>query len=282
MKLIADSGSTTTLWRVIKNNGEVAMEVVTKGINPYFQTRLEIEEEIQFQLLPKFPYYFHIDSVFFYGSGCTPAKIPFIKNILEGCFIKHIEVSSDLLAAARAVCGHHKGIVAILGTGSNSCYYNGDIVEDNVSPLGFILGDEGSGAALGKALISLLFKQRQYASLKQTFLDEMNFSEHHIVEYVYKAPFPNRFLASLSPFILNHMDHPAIYQMVLDVFQSFIDLNLKQYAQIDEYPIHFVGSIAYHFRDYLEEALRASGVKMGTIVKDPMEGLTAFHSNQSL
>lgn len=278
MKLIADSGSTTTLWSAIKDNGELAMEVATKGINPYFQTRQEIEEEIQFHLLPKFPYYFKIDSLFFYGSGCTPAKIPFIKNILEGCFFKHIEVESDLLAASRAVCGHEKGIIAILGTGSNSCYYDGYSVVDNVSPLGYILGDEGSGAALGIALISMLFKKKQYVSMKNEFLKEMNLTAPKIVESVYQKAFPNRFLASFTPFILAHMYDPAIHQMVIEVFKLFINLNLRQYSQINDYPVHFVGSVAYYFKDYLEEALQECGVKMGKIVKDPMAGLIVYHS----
>lgn len=278
MKLIADSGSTITLWKVIKDNGQVAMELATKGINPYFQTRQEIEEEIQFQLLPKFPYYFDIDSLFFYGSGCTPDKISFLENILEGCFIKHVEVASDLLAAARAVSAYEKGIIAILGTGSNSCYYDGYSVVDNVSPLGYVLGDEGSGAALGKALISMLFKRREYASLKNQFLKEMNLTVPSLVESVYRKPFPNRFLASFTPFILNHIEYPAIHQMVIQVFKSFINLNLKQYSQIDDYPVHFVGSVAYYFKDYLEEALQECGVKIGKIVKDPMDGLVLYHS----
>jgi len=278
MKLIADSGSTTTLWRVIKDDGKVAMELATKGINPYFQTRQEIEEEIQFRLLPKFPYYFHIDSIFFYGSGCTPDRIPLVKNILEGCFVKHVEVASDLLAAARAVCCNEEGIVAILGTGSNSCCYDGHSVTDNISPLGYILGDEGSGAALGKALVSMLFKERQYALLKSQFLKEMNLTIQKVLESVYQNKFPNRFLASFTPFVLNHIEHPAIHSMVVQVFKSFINLNLRQYAQINNYPVHFVGSISFYFQDYLKEALEEYDIRLGNIVKDPMDGLTMYHS----
>jgi len=181
-----------------------------------------------------------------------------------------------MLGAARGLSGRNPGIVCILGTGSNSCYYDGDKIVSNVSPLGFILGDEGSGAVLGKRLVGDLLKNQLPAGLKEKFLQEFDLTPALIIERVYRQPFPNRFLASLSPFLLRNMEEPALRSLVFDSFCSFLTRNVMQYGY-KQYPVYFIGSIAYHYREILEEAILASGMQSGGIMQNPMEGLVKYH-----
>ncbi|MDR1368946.1 MAG: ATPase [Dysgonamonadaceae bacterium] len=275
MILIADSGSTKTDWCVVKQ-GEKLQRVVTKGMNPYFQSEEEIGNEIQTVLLPELKAT-TFDALYFYGAGCLPEKIPMMQNVLgKQLDVKTIEVNSDMLAAARGLSGKNPGIVCIMGTGSNSCFYDGEKITANVSPLGFILGDEGSGAVLGKLLVGDLLKNQLPAGLKEKFLQQFALTPALIIERVYRQPFPNRFLASLSPFLAQNLDEPAINTLVLNAFKAFLTRNVKQYDH-QRFPVHFIGSIAYHYKEILEKAILECGMQLGKIRQSPMEGLAEFH-----
>jgi len=277
MILIADSGSTKTDWCVAEQ-GKQLRQVTTQGINPYFQSEDVIEEEIRSTLLPILKIQ-TFDALFFYGAGCLPEKISMMHNTLGKYFeIKKIEVNSDMLAAARGLCGKNPGIVCILGTGSNSCYYDGEKIVSNVPPLGFILGDEGSGAVLGKLLVGDLLKNQLPAGLKEKFLQEFELTLGTIVERVYRQPFPNRFLASLSPFLLRNIQEPAVHSLVFNSFHSFLTRNVKQY-DYKHFSVFFTGSIAFHYRKILEEVILATGMQLGGIMQQPMEGLVKYHTN---
>lgn len=278
MILLADSGSTKTDWCVV-DGGKTIKQVKTGGTNPFFQTEDEIAAEIESALLPELPTS-QIDDVYFYGAGCTPEKQP----ILAGALTRHLqiagrcEVASDMLAAARSLCGHRPGIACILGTGSNSCAYDGEKITHNVSPLGFILGDEGSGAVLGKLLVGDILKRQLPQELIDRFEEKFHLTNAEIIERVYRQKLPNRFLASLVPFLSENLAHPAIRTLVETSFRSFLCRNVKQYAGWESLPVGFVGSIAYYFRVPLEEALRQEGMTMGRVIQAPMEGLVAYHT----
>ena len=191
---------------------------------------------------------------------------------------KTVEVHTDLLAAARALCGRTPGIACIMGTGSNSCYYDGTEIRDNVSPLGFILGDEGSGAVLGKILIGDILKNQLPADLCRKFLTQYELDRLTIIRRVYKEPQGNRFLASVTPFLLENIDRREIHDLVLNSFKSFFIRNIAQYKGYRELSVNFIGSIAHYYRPVLEEAAAACGCRVGTIIKSPMEGLIKFHT----
>jgi len=275
MILIADSGSTKTDW-CVSAQGKQLQRITTQGINPYFQSEDVIEQEIRSSLLPELPTH-TFDALHFYGAGCLPEKIPVMQSVLNRCLeVKTIEVNSDMLGAARGLSGRNPGIVCILGTGSNSCYYDGVKIVGNVSPLGFILGDEGSGAVLGKLLVGDLLKNQLPAGLKEKFLSEFDLTPGMIIERVYRQPFPNRFLASLSPFLLRNIEEPAVRSLVFNSFRSFLTRNVMQY-DYKHYPVYFIGSIAYHYREILEEAVLAVGMQLGGIMQNPMDGLVKYH-----
>jgi N-acetylglucosamine kinase-like BadF-type ATPase len=189
-----------------------------------------------------------------------------------------VEVYTDLLAAARGVCGHNPGIACIMGTGSNSCFYDGQHIVHNVSPLGYILGDEGGGAVLGKLLVGDLLKGMMSEELKDKFLKQFNLTPAQIIDRVYRQPFPNRFLAGLSPFLAENIHEPEIYTLVLNSFKSFIVRNVMKYDYYT-WPVHFIGSIAYYYKEILAEAASETGIRMGMVSKSPLQGLVAFHSS---
>lgn len=277
MILIADSGSTKTDWCLV-DNGVLVKQIFTKGTNPFFQTEDEISAEVSENLLPYLDTA-KVDAVWFYGAGCAfPEKNEIVRAAIARHLDVPIEVGSDLLGAARGLCGRQPGIACILGTGSNSCFYDGKEIVSNVSPLGFILGDEGSGAVLGKMLVGDVLKNQLPAALKEEFLARYELTPAIILERVYKKPFPNRFLASLSPFLVEHLDVPEIHTLVLNGFKAFFDRNVKQY-DYKQYPVHLIGSLAFYYRSVLQEAAEQTGVRLGTIKQSPMEGLISYHSN---
>ena len=248
MILIADSGSTKTDWCIVFNDTPIK-RIGTKGINPFFQSEEEIQQELTHSLLPQLPEG-TINSVFFYGAGCTPERAPVLRRAIADSLpvIGNIKTNSDMLAAARGLCGHEAGIACILGTGSNSCFYNGEEIVNNISPLGFILGDEGSGAVLGKLLVGDILKNQLPPAIKEAFLKQFDLTAPEIIDRVYRQPFPNRFLASLSPFIGQHLEEPGIRQLVLDSFIAFFRRNVMQY-DYTQYPVHFIGSVAHCYRE---------------------------------
>lgn len=276
MILLADSGSTKTDWCLV-DGGELVLQVFTKGTNPFFQTEDEIGEEVEKHLMPELGNR-SIDAVYFYGAGCAfPEKNEIVRAAIARHINAPIEVGSDLLAAAHALCGNEPGIACIMGTGSNSCFYDGKEIVSNVSPLGFILGDEGSGAVLGKLFVGDCLKNRISPTLQDKFFKQFNLTRADILDRVYKQPFPNRFLASLSPFLAQNIEQPELHSLVLNSFKSFFTRNVMQYNYRD-YKVHFVGSVAYHYESVLEEAAKESGITLGTIIQSPMKALITYHS----
>lgn len=280
MILIADSGSTKVHWCLMTASGQ-SSDVRTDGINPVFQTVEQIQTCLTDQLLPQLAKWLWagtITHVFFYGAGCTPEKKVLVEQALSAVFKKaEVFVASDMLGAARGLLGHKAGVACILGTGSGSCFYNGNTIEWSVPSLGFILGDEGSGAVLGKRLVGDLLKNQLGDDLKEAFFKEFETSMADIIDKVYRQPLPNRFLAKLSKFCADHIDNPRIHALVYDHFVQFIRRNLVQYKT--DQPIGFVGSIAYYYRPILEEAMKAEHLPLGTILKDPIEGLKEYHKD---
>lgn len=274
MILIADSGSTKTDW-CLAEDGKALRRMKSKGINPVFQSEEEMEKAATgvAQLLNDV----RPEAIYFYGAGCIPTQTERVERALrQGFPTASVEVHTDMLGAARGLCGHKAGIACILGTGSNSCLYDGQDIVANVSPLGFILGDEGSGAVLGKLLVGSLLKNQLTPGLKEEFLRQFSLTPADIIERVYRSPFPNRFLASLSPFLAEHLDDEGIHRLVLDSFRDFLRRNVMQYDwQAQE--VHFCGSIAYFYKKILAEAAATYGIRLGQIVQSPMEGLVRYH-----
>ncbi|MCC8187769.1 MAG: ATPase [Bacteroides sp.] len=278
MRLIADSGSTKTDWCLLQN-GNPVLRIYTKGTNPFFQSEEEISQEIATALLPQLQTD-QFSAVYFYGAGCGfPDKIEMVRRAIASHLkiAETIEVSTDMLAAARGLCGHEAGIACILGTGSNSCFYDSEKITDNVSPLGYILGDEGSGAVLGKLLVGDLLKNQMSPELKEKFLTTYNLTPGEIIDRVYRQPFPNRFLASLSPFLLQNITEPTIRNLVSQSFRSFLVRNVMQY-DYSNHKVHFIGSVAYHYQELLKEVARELGIQVGNIIQSPMEGLISYHA----
>lgn len=277
MLLIADSGSTKTNWCLIDDK-TVVKNISTLGINPFYQDEIEIASEIEKRLLPNIDKDVKIEHIVFYGAGCSfPEKKALVSNALRKYFSgAKIEVESDLLGAARSLFGRKEGIACILGTGSNSCYYDGNSIIENVSPLGFILGDEGSGAVLAKALVADCLKKQLPEHLCKQFVEKYDLTPAIILENVYKKPFPNRFLAKFTPFLSENIHEPAIHSIVYNGFASFFQRNITHYPNNKQ--IGFIGSVAFYLSEVLSKVAKDQNFKIATIVKDPMEGLILYHS----
>ena len=276
MILIADSGSTKTDWCVAKD-GFTVKRFTTQGINPYHQDERRINGIVLDELLPQTGEY-KLKKIVFYGSGCRDETIPTMKNILYSAFNNNVEVEiySDLLGAARAICGHEEGIACILGTGSNSCLYDGKKIVGNIPPLGYILGDEGSGATLGKIFINEILKNNQMNDLKKEFLQVLKMTEGDIIDRVYRQPMANRFLASLAPFIHSHIERHEVNEIVTENFRQFLLKNVKRYHR-DDLQVSFIGSIAWHFKSQLLQSALEENVYVGRVEKSPMDGLLRYH-----
>ncbi|GHT33618.1 ATPase [Bacteroidia bacterium] len=279
MILIADSGSTKTAWKFINNrkNADEMGIFYTEGINPFYQNSAEIVVSLRHCGLDTQACN-DVTNIFFYGAGCHfPDKKETVRQALQQFFpTAEIEINNDLLAACRALFGKEAGIACILGTGSNSCFYDGEKIAANVSPLGYILGDEGSGAVLGKWLVADMLKNQLPETLKNKFLAQYETSTADILDNVYKRPFPNRYLAKFAQFIGENRNEEAIYNLVYRSFRSFFERNVMQY---ERYPVAFTGSVAFYFRDILEKVADDLGLNISKIEQSPMEGLCAFHEN---
>src|SRR5687768_7923714 len=275
--LIADSGATKAEWSLI-NNGK-SKGLFTQGINPYFLSSEQIRELVQSELLPQLKKT-EVDEVFFYGTGCAnPKNAKNIKSALKAVFPKAtITVNTDLMAAARAVCGHEKGIACILGTGSNSCYYNGKTIVKNSPGLGYVLGDEASGAYLGKKVIQYYLYGTFDEDLRSRFDAKFVTTAVEILDNVYKKPLPNRYLASFTMFLAENRGHYMIENIIEDGLNDFFFQHLCKYAEVWKYPVNFVGSVAFGFQDVIRELCSSYEFELGKIMKNPMEGLVEFHA----
>lgn len=277
MILLADSGSTKTDWGLVEN-GKLVKRLRTSGMNPFQMSEETITEEIKTHLVPELPGTV-LDEVHFYGAGCTKEKQPIVERALRANLTINgeCEVASDMLGAARGICGHKPGIACILGTGSNSCSYDGKNLVKNVSPLGFILGDEGSGAVLGKLLVGDVLKNQMPEAITKRFFEKYKLTSAEIIDRVYRQPKPNTFLASFVPFLEENIDEPKIYNLVKESFRSFLRRNVMQYDDWQTLPIGFNGSIAKIYKKPLLEALEEEGMHLGRIIQAPMEAMVEYH-----
>lgn len=277
MIAIADCGSSKTEWAVIdRADATVVDRFVTAGANPAVMDSCELDGAFA-EAAPRLSDS-ATEALYFYGAGCLPHLCgPTAESLREATGIHRVEVESDLLGAARALLGHEKGIACILGTGSNSCLYDGQAITDNVPSLGFILGDEGSGACLGRMLLGDILKRQMPEDLTCEFDRRYGLDAATAIGRVYREPSPNRFLASLTPFLYEHLSHPTVRKLVADAFSAFIRRNVAAYDGARSLPLAFCGSIAYVFRDILRETADNLGFTVKSIIKAPMDGLIAFH-----
>lgn len=274
--LIADSGSSKTDW-ILSSQQYGILEIHTQGINPVRDSQDAIVRIITQELAPKLPQGCQVSEIHFFGAGCIQPYSAKVTEALNQQFPQAtIQVDSDLLGAAIALCGHEPGVACILGTGSNSCLYDGQRIQQNVSPLGYILGDEGSGAVMGKTLVGNLLKEVFPVHLKEAFLQRFQLTPADIIERVYRQPLPNRFLASLVPFIVEHRHEPVIHNMVIDCLRQFFSRNVRHY-QVPHLPVNFVGGIAAGFHDELIEAAEKEGFKIGKVLCRPAPEIANFY-----
>lgn len=270
-RLIADSGSTKTTWHLLKSGQSVQQEQST-GINPYYLDDAALQQTLREALMP-FPLA-QIEHLHFFGAGCDSDLQSFRmrKALKQHLPAAKLEVASDLWAAIRATAGKQPGIVAILGTGSSSCAFNGYKITQQTPSLGFLLGDEGSGSHLGKRLLQAFF----YKELPEDLYLELirrGYGLNNVLKSVYEQPYPNRFVAQFVPFLKTHIERPFIAELVYGCFAEFIYRHLGPYREAHPYPVHFVGSVAYHFQDILRELLQEQGWELGKILKAPFPSL---------
>lgn len=275
MKIIAESSSTRTEWSLV-DGSQVVEHAFTIGLNPYFQSRREISHCIRLEL-PEAFFRRRWDHVYFYGAGCANTeKCKIIESSLVAQFKTPVTVSSDLLGAARGLLVRRPGFAAILGTGSNSCLYDGEEVVKNVSPLGFILGDEGSGAYMGKLLVADVLRGLAPAELQRQFFEQFNVSQNVLMEDVYTNSLPNRALARYATFLVGKTEHEYVYNLIYTAFCRFFERNIAAYGQL-EFPINFVGSVAVNFSEILHKAAHDHGAEVGKIIRYSMPGLIEYH-----
>lgn len=274
--LIADSGATKAEW-VLVNNGK-KKTLFTQGISPYFLDTGQIAALVQNELAKKLKNII-VEEVDYYGTGCSsPDNAKSVKKALKKVFPDaDIDVQTDLMAAARSVCGHEKGIACILGTGSNSCYYNGKKIVKNSPGIGYVLGDEGSGAYLGRKVIQYYLYNTFDEDLRSRFDARFVTSPVEILDNVYKQPLPNRYMATFAMFLAENRGHYMIENILEDGLNDFFFQHLCKYAEVWKHPVSFVGSVADGFKDVIKELCSSYEFELGTIFKNPMEGLVNYH-----
>ena len=274
-RLIADSGFTKTDWRLIDAAGHIE-QAKTPGINPYYQTEEEMLAVIQ-DLYSQIPD--RIDEIYYYGTGCSSrTNRDKIGKLLQRYYPQaKIDINHDLLAAARSLCGSEEGIACIIGTGTNSCLYDGEKITHNVPSLGWAIADEGGGTYLGKMLVADYYRKDMPEHLRAVFNDQFALSKDSFLIKIYQEPVPGRFLASFAKFISAHIHDPYMYQLVYDAFSLFIDKNVMKYKGHTSLPVHFTGSVAYYFSDILRKVTHDKGIRMGKITEYPIAGLTRYH-----
>jgi N-acetylglucosamine kinase-like BadF-type ATPase len=277
--LIAESGSTTTEWCLV-DDGVMIEHFTSDGINPFFQTRKEISHLIRLSL-PSVFFKAKAEVIYFYGAGCSvEEKKSIVKASLESQLKARAQIESDLYGAARALFQQDAGIACILDTGSNSCFYDGEKIVKNVLPLGYILGDEGSGAALGKAFVADCLKKIAPEMIIRAFYEKYKVTADDIVDLVYTKPFPNRLLSEMSFFLSDHLYHSYVQELVYTNLKSFFVRNILQYDYAG-YPVRFVGTVADMYLDLILPIAKEMGIQIDMIVKNPMKGLIRFHENSN-
>ena len=274
--LIADSGSTKAEWCLLDDKKRKT--IYTQGMSPYFLDTEQIQQILAIELKSKLKNV-EPDEVYYYGTGCAnPENVKSVKQALKKIFTKAtISIDHDLMGAAKALCGSEKGVACILGTGSNSCYYNGKKIIKNSPGLGYILGDEGSGAYLGKKVVQYYLYNTFDPDLMDRFNAKYNTTNIEILDAVYKHPLPNRFLAGFVPFLIENRGHFMIENIIEDGFNDFFFNHIYKYRESWIMPIHFIGSVAFGFKDILKDMCNAYELELGRVLKNPMDGLVKYH-----
>ncbi len=276
--LIADSGSTKTDWLLVAN-GEPLAQFQSAGMNPFYQSREEIDTVLENEVLPKLPT--DAQEIFFYGAGCADEHTS--KPIKDGLAkvmrsASRVQVASDMLGAARALCGTEPGIACILGTGANNAFYNGREIVRSIGSLGFWLGDEGSGSYLGKTLVVHFLQNELPSDLHVLFAHAYPAIERlSVLEHAYRKPFPNRYFAAFSEFLTHNLQHPFIQNLASTAFDLFVEKYILKHKDVEKYPVHFTGSIAFYYQTILKESVRRHGILAGRILKSPLTGLAEYH-----
>ena len=277
IKLIADSGSTKAEWCLV--TGKKKKFFSTQGMSPYFVSGEQMQHILINELKPDLKK-IKIDEIFYYGTGCiNKQNVKMVSRALRNVFPEaKINIDNDLLAAAKALCGDEKGIACILGTGSNSCYYSGKKIVKNSPGIGYILGDEGSGAYLGKKVIQYYLYDIFDEDLRSRFDAKFVTNSAEILNAVYKQPLPNRYMASFAIFLAENRGHYMIENIIEDGLNDFFFNHIYKYRESWTLPVHFVGSVAFGFKDVLEEMCDTYQLQLGKVIKNPLEGLVEYHS----
>ena len=279
MKLIADSGSTSTEWHLITDDH--IEEYATIGLNPYFVPQGDIEKAVRAELGTKLDTS-KINEVFFYGAGCSSdEKCEQVKNALSPVFGNaRIEVNHDLLGAARAALGRDEGIVAILGTGSNSAHYDGETIVENIPSLGYVLGDEGSGAHMGKKLLKAYMSKKLSDVTSQQLTKEYDLTRENILDSMYSQPRPNTYLASFARFVGEHRSDDKIDEIARSSIDNFFKRHICKYKGYESHTLAFVGSVAHHFSDVIADTAKDKGISLGKIIVKPIAELVEYHRDR--
>ena len=278
--LIADSGSTKCEWCLLRNGKK--KKIFTRGISPYFLNAAQIQDLLQKELLPKLKNIL-VDELYFYGTGLSNQENSkllsvALKKLFSGTIIK---VETDILGAAKGLCGHSKGIACILGTGSNSCYFNGNKIIKNSPGLGFILGDEGSGAYMGRKVVQHYLYKTFDEELHVAFDNKYKTSRAEILDAVYKGDLANRYLAAYSIFLSENRGHFMVENIIEDSINDFFYQHLCKYSESWLHPINFTGTVAYTFRDVIKDICHSYEMELGNIYKQPMDGLVKYHQTKN-
>lgn len=281
MIIIADSGSSKIDWRLLKKNGMIS-QAATAGFNPYYQPIEHLKKVVGESIHPlaNEP----VARIYFYGTGVSSERN---QNLVREVFLEFfpdaiVEIEWDLLAAARALCGEEPGIACIIGTGSNSCLYDGTKITDQIANLGWILADEASGTALGKKLLFDYLRKKMPESLSKQFQARFPFTREEFLEKVYQGEKPSTFLASFSKFIFQHLKEPYCYQLVYQGFSEFYENNVIPYQDSKNLRVHFVGSIAFYYSDLLRQVANDKGIIVKNILETPIAGLTLYHQKDAI
>lgn len=279
MILIADSGATKSDWILIDKSQE-HMNFRLVGLNPYYLSTSETIDILSKELTP-FIETKKISKLFFYGAGCSSLyKCMILEDAFQSVFKNaEIRIESDLLGSARALFGDSEGVACILGTGSNSCYYDGEKIADNIVSLGYFFGDDGSGAHMGKTFIKDYLLGRLPAGLDADFRKKFNYTRDNILDAVYNLPFPNRFLASFCEFFADHLSEKYIFNLVTDSFREFFINQVEKYDQYKTLPISFTGSVAYYFEPLLRQVGTEFGLHIERIMRSPIKALAEYHTS---
>lgn len=279
MILIADSGGSKTDWRLLHKDGTIN-QASAPGFNPYYQSIDDLKKSVHEVLIPEISE--SVSKIYFYGAGVSSEKNQqTVKQAISEFFPDaEIEIGWDLLASARALCGHEKGIACIMGTGSNSCLYDGKNIIGNVANLGWILADEGSGCSLGKQLVVDYLREVMPSDLAEKFKKRFPWGREEILERVYQHDRPSAFLASFAKFIFQHKGDPYCYKLVYRAFSDFYENNVMKYPDYQNLQVHFSGSIAFYFSDLLRQVANDKGITVKNILEGPIAGLTLFHQQE--